>query len=257
MTEESSIEIEFYKQQLDEARLNLSKDSLNDELKELVRHLELTIAGLEASTGLPDVVSEEKSAVSIVGKTCEVYFDGKWFNSEIISLRNEENGIVKVIVKLMGVNQTREYDLKDIRLLPDAEFGQFPIGKSVQAIWADDGLWYPATISDADIESGVFLVRFDGFEAEATTVKPDRVREPVIFPRGEKSKEVKTYTTPAGYIIPEKLRIDKNRDSDETIAEKKRKAHQLKSHQRSDKISEEATAGKQKWQQFKQKIARH
>jgi hypothetical protein len=256
MTNDKAIEIEFHSEQLKEARRKAIEDPENSELCDLVRHLEASLTELESSDHSPRGVTEEAEALTVVGRTCEAFFDGKWFNAEILLLRVDEKGIARAIVKLMGTEQAREYDLKDLRLLPSASVDSFPEGKRVQAIWVEDGLWYNATITGLSSTKQEFLLAFDGFEGEPSPVKLDQIREPIIVPKQEKSKDVKTYTTPGGYVIPEKLRIDKKKDSEEVIADKKRKAHHLKSQQRTEMHNEKATAGKQKWQQFQQKIVR-
>lgn len=256
MSDENAIEVEFYTQQLDDAKNKLLVDKENSELKDLVIHLETTIENLVRTKNSKESVTQQAEEVTVVGRTCEAFFDGKWFNAEVLALRTDDKGITRAIVKLMGTDQAREYDIKDIKLLPLAAMEAFPVGKRVQAIWLDDGLWYNATVSNFSATGDEVIVSFDGFEGDASTVKLDQIREPVVAPRQEKVKEVKTYTTPGGYVIPENLRVDKKKDSEEVILDKKRKAHHLKSQQRSERHTAEAAAGKQKWQQFQQKIVR-
>jgi hypothetical protein len=251
----SGVEIDFYKQQLADARLKLRDDPGNSENQDLVRDLESTIEKLEREAPNSNSVVEESPAVSIVGRTCEAFFDGKWYNAEILIIRTDQSGLSRVIVKLMGTEQAREYDLKDIRLLQQRSHRDFPLGRRVQSIWTEDGLWYNGTIAGVGKEGG-FQVTYDGFEGEPVEVKTDMVREPVIVPEEAKAKEVKTYTTPGGYVLPEKLKIDKKRDSEAVIEEKKRKAHHLKSQQRSERHEAEANASKQMWKQFQQKVPR-
>jgi hypothetical protein len=131
----------------------------------------------------------------------------------------------------------------------------FAPGQRVQALWKDDGLWYDATVVLAAPDS-TFMVDFDGFEGQSESVTLDQLREPVLFAPAHKKKEDKTYTTPAGYVIPERLRIDKGKDSEAVIEQKKRKLHQVKSQQRSERQTEEASQSKQKWQDFQKKMGR-
>jgi hypothetical protein len=192
---------------------------------------------------------------SVVGRTGEAFFDNKWFNAEIVSTRMDDANTEKVIVRLIGTSQGREYNRGDVKLLQKAETEGFPVGKRVQAIWRDDGLWYNGLVDSHD-ESGNFMISFDGFEGKPELVLADQVREPIVVKTIPSEREVKTYTTPAGYVIPEKLKIDRTKDSEAAIAEKKRKIHHLKSHQRSEKHTEELTSTKNTWQQFQQKVAR-
>jgi hypothetical protein len=140
-------------------------------------------------------------------------------------------------------------------VLPKASASLFPVSKRVQAVWREDGLWYNGTVHE-HLPDGDFAIAFDGFEGEPEIVHADQVREPVVFKHVPIKREAKTYTTPAGYVIPEKLKIDRARDSEAAIEEKKRKIHHLKSQQRSEKHNEDLNASKNKWQQFQQKVSR-
>lgn len=255
MPSEIDIQLEFYSEQLDDARIQLAKDPENPDQIQLIADLEATVKNLARPDTMESLTIEEVSEKTIEGRTCEVFYEGKWYNAEILVLRIDDKNVHKVIVKLVGTENAREYDLKDIKLLPEMPEGFLTAGSRVQAIWKEDGLWYNGTITGLSPEKHC-LVEFDGFEGKAEVVKRDQVREPMIASAEVKVKEIKTYMTPGGYVIPEKLKVDKSKDSDAVIADKKRKAHHLKSQQRSEKLSEEAHQSKQKWQQFQQKHIR-
>ena len=201
---------------------------------------------------------EDEKPVSLIGRTCEVYCDNKWFNAVTVSVRKDAHNDDKVVVRILGTENAREYGLVDIKLLPIAPRGEFPVGTKVQAIWKDDGLWYNASVNGFT-DNAEFVVAFDGFDTEPEVVNADQVRKPIIVdhrPKPRVPKPEKTYVTPAGYVIPEKLKIDPTRDSEAVIAEKKRKIHLVKSQQRTEKHTEDVTTSKNSWQQFQQKIAR-
>lgn len=252
MPSDIDIQLEFYSEQLDFARAQLAKEPGNPDQIKLIADLEATVKNLARADPMESHIFEEVSEQTIEGRTCEVFYDEKWFNAEILVLRIDDKNVHKVIVKLIGTENAREYDLKDIKLLPEMPDGSIKAGSRVQAIWKEDGLWYNGTITGLNPEKEC-LVEFDGFEGKAEVVKRDQVREPIIVSADVKVKETKTYMTPGGYVIPEKLKIDKSKDSEAVMADKKRKAHHLKSQQRSEKLSEEAHQSKQKWQQFQQK----
>jgi hypothetical protein len=194
---------------------------------------------------------------SLIGRTCEVHKEGKWYNAEVISSRKHPTGTTKVIVQVMGTNEGREYGVDDIKLLPKANPEHFTVGMKVQAIWKDDGLWYNAKIEALPNGDDLYRVLYDGFDGEPETVKADQIREPIIPTRPATQvadKEVKTYVTPAGYIIPEKLKINPSKDSEKVMEDKKRKIHHIKSQQRQERHSEELNASKSKWQQFQSKL---
>jgi len=182
----------------------------------------------------------------------------------VLKTRVDEQGHEKIIVKLLGTEQAREYDVKDVKFLDQMKKENYPTGTRVQAIWVDDGLWYDAQIVDApegkSAQDGFFVV-FDGFDDGIPNhVQSDQVRAPIKVSRPQKAKtndseeEKKTYVTPAGYVIPENLKIDRSKDSEKVIEDKKRKIHQLKSQQRQEKYTEEITHNKSQWQQFQQRM---
>ena len=256
----SSDDVQYYREQLKESEELLAKDPDNKELKMLVESLSATVDKMESSHD-----SAPKKSGNL-GRTCEVYCEGKWYNSVVLKTRIDEHGSEKVIVKLLGTEQAREYDVKDVKFLPRANHEDFPIGHRIQAIWVDDGLWYNAKIVEPPSEGGkvsddAFHVTYDGFEDGGVPylVQSDQIREPVKFqkpqkPSGDSEEDKKTYVTPAGYVIPENLKIDRAKDSEKVIEDKKRKIHQIKSQQRQEKYTEEISHNKSQWQHFQQRM---
>jgi hypothetical protein len=248
----SSKDLEYYKEQLQESSELLAKDPGNKDLEALVESLAEMVRKNEA-----------EDDPGFVGKTCEVYCEDKWYNAVVVSTRIDESMNEKIIVKLMGTEQAREYDVKDVKFLAKAAKDDFPIDTRVQAIWNEDGLWYNGKIvaaPDAEAFQDGFHVVYDGFDDGIPyLVKSDQVRKPIKVPRPQKSDaakadDQKSYVTPAGYVIPENLKIDPSKDSEKIIEDKKRKIHHLKSQQRQDKYTEEITHNKSQWQQFQQKM---
>lgn len=202
----------------------------------------------EAASELPS----RPESLSLVGRTCEVFYEEKWFNAEVISVRVDED-IAKASVKLIGKEQAREYPVSDIKLLTISPSKEFPPGSKVQAIWKEDGLWYNAKVSDNKKE-GSFSVIFDGFDDKPEVIGADQIRAPIFHQKPKPvPHEEKTYVTPAGYKIPEKLKIDPTKDSEKVIAEKKRKIHHIKSQQRTENYSEQVTSNTSMWQKFQKK----
>ncbi len=197
-------------------------------------------------------IKDSTESLSLEARTCEVFFEEKWYNAEVISVRVDE-GVAKAAVKFIGKDQAREYPVSDIKILPMIVAKEFPAGAKVQAIWKEDGLWYNAKVTD-NKEEGYLTVLFDGFDDIPEKVRSDQVRGPIFLQRPKPiPAEVKTYVTPAGYKIPEKLKIDPTKDSERTIADKKRKIHHIKSQQRSEHYSEQVTSNQNMWQKFQKK----
>ncbi len=248
----SSKDLEYYKEQLRESTELLAKDPTNKDLEALV-------------DSLADIVRkyELDDDPGNIGRTCEVYCESKWYNALVLSSRLEGSNTEKIIVKLMGTEQAREYDIKDVKFLAKANNDDFPVDTRIQVIWGADGLWYNGKIvesPEAKTPKDCFYVVYDGFDDGIPyLVKSDQVRKPIKIQRtpktdAEKEEEQKSYVTPAGYVIPENLKIDPSKDTEKIIEDKKRKIHQIKSQQRRDKYTEEITHNKSQWQQFQQRM---
>ncbi|KAF4748154.1 Survival of motor neuron--splicing factor 30 [Perkinsus olseni] len=88
----------------------------------------------------------------LVGRTCEVFYENKWFNAEITGVRIDELGTERCAVRFIGFDQRREYKVQDVALLKPPRPQEAPVGSVVQAIWAQDGLWYQCTILEHTVK---------------------------------------------------------------------------------------------------------
>eukprot|EP00440_Ansanella_granifera_P029491 gb/GFBE01032032.1/.p1 GENE.gb/GFBE01032032.1/~~gb/GFBE01032032.1/.p1 ORF type:complete len:336 (+),score=108.18 gb/GFBE01032032.1/:1-1008(+) len=183
---------------------------------------------------------------ALVGRTCEAFFEQKWYNGEIKSVRRDERGQERCMVEFIGFSNQREFKVTDVRLLRPPHPAQCQPGTRCQAIFPEDGLWYDCVITE-QTEKG-YKITFVDYGAKSE-VKFDQIRLQSSGKVGQQKRTVKEITTPAGYKIPESMAIQKT-DTEEVIEAKKRKITAIKKQQRADKLEEEHTKQQSSWQKF-------
>ncbi|CAK0788201.1 unnamed protein product [Prorocentrum cordatum] len=183
---------------------------------------------------------------ALVGRTCEAFFEQKWYNAEVRSVRRDDRGIERCTVDFIGQSQSREYKVTDIKMLRPPHPAQCQPGTRCQAVFPEDGLWYDCMITE-QTEKG-YKVSFTEYSGKAE-VKFDQIRLHSSGKVGEKKRQIKEVSTPAGYKIPESMVIQKT-DTTEVVEAKKRKIQAIKKQQRTDRQDEEAQKKQSNWQKF-------
>eukprot|EP00916_Digyalum_oweni_P014836 GHVL01024272.1.p1 GENE.GHVL01024272.1~~GHVL01024272.1.p1 ORF type:complete len:340 (+),score=74.37 GHVL01024272.1:65-1084(+) len=209
--------------------------------------------------GALHVVPASTEAQALVGRTCEALYDGKWYNSIILSVRKSSQGVDKCLVEYIGCNGFRqEFRIQDVSLLQPPHPAQCHPGTTVQAVWHEDGLWYDALIEE-QTEEGYrinYLIQSGG----ALDVKFDQVRlkksaaGPSSNAQQAGKRKIAEIVTPAGWRIPENLTI-KATDSEQSRKIKKNKIRAIKSKQRQEAIDQAAEEKKSGWQKFQKKTS--
>jgi len=247
---------EALEQQSDEASLVKLKNDLTEVIvltEDLVKYQ----AAAPAPAEEPVVVETSSSAGSrpqqksvhtaLIGRTCEAFFEQKWYNGEIKSVRRDDRGVERVVVDFVGFTQQREYKVTDVKMLRPPHPAQCHPGTRCQAIFPEDGLWYECVITE-QTEKG-YRVTFTDYGTKIE-VRFDQIRLAGSGGKvAEKKRSIKEVVTPAGYKIPESLVIQKT-DTDDVIDTKKRKIQAIKKQQRTDKIEEDSMKQQTSWQKF-------
>jgi hypothetical protein len=245
---------EALEQQPDEPSLQKLKNDLTEVIvltEDLVKYQAAAPAGDEpgeATTqpSAPTKPDRSKSVhTALVGRTCEAFFDQKWFNGEIMSVRRDDRGIERCTVDFIGIPNQREYKITDVKMLRPPHPAQCQPGTNCQGVFKEDGLWYDCVITE-QTEKG-YRVTFTEYGTKSE-VKFDQVRLGG-HKSAEKKRTIKEVATPAGYKIPESLAIQKT-DTEEVKETKKRKIMAIKKTQRADKIEEDAMKKQAGWQKF-------
>jgi hypothetical protein len=246
---------EALEQQPDEPSLQKLKNDLTEVIvltEDLVKYQaaapEETAAGQATTQPAPKESGREKSKsvhTALIGRTCEAFFEQKWYNGTIKYVRRDDRGIERCMLDFIGFNQSREYKITDVKMLRPPHPAQCQPGTNCQGIFAEDGLWYDCVITE-QTEKG-YKVTFTEYGSK-NEVKFDQIRLGGSKSAAQK-RTIKEVTTPAGYKVPESLTIAKT-DTDEIKETKKRKIQAIKKQQRTDKIDEDHMKKQTSWQKF-------
>eukprot|EP00747_Dinoflagellata_sp_TGD_P164793 gnl/TRDRNA2_/TRDRNA2_185209_c0_seq1.p1 gnl/TRDRNA2_/TRDRNA2_185209_c0~~gnl/TRDRNA2_/TRDRNA2_185209_c0_seq1.p1 ORF type:complete len:353 (-),score=80.17 gnl/TRDRNA2_/TRDRNA2_185209_c0_seq1:261-1247(-) len=246
---------EALEQQPDEPSLVKLRNDLTEVIvltEDLVKYQAAAPTGPEdeggrASAAPVDTVKKQNKSVhvALVGRTCEAFFEQKWYNAEIASVRRDDRGVERCTVSFIGFDNSREYKITDVRMLRPPHPAQCQPGTRCQGIFAEDGLWYDCIVSE-QTEKG-YRITFTEYGQKAE-VKFDQVR---LGSKGggAQKRTIKEVTTPAGYKVPESLQILKT-DTDEQKELKKKKIHAIKGAQRTDKLDADEMKKQSSWQKF-------
>lgn len=184
---------------------------------------------------------------ALVGRTCEAFYEQKWYNAEIKSVRRDERGIERCTCDFIGFSQQREYKVTDVKMLRPPHPAQCQPGTKCQSVFPEDGLWYDCVITEQT--GNGYRVSWTEYGSKGE-VKFDQIRLSGTSGKvAEKKRNIKEVATPAGYKIPESLVIQKT-DTEEIIETKKRKIMAIKKQQRADKQEEGAMKQQGSWQKF-------
>jgi len=211
-------------------------------------------SGPAPGAGTPVTASSSKPQsksvhTALIGRTCEAFHDQKWYNAEITAVRRDDRGIERCTCKFIGMTNSREYKITDVKMLRPPHPAQCHPGTKCQAVFPEDGLWYDCVITE-QTEKG-YKINFTDYGSKAE-VKFDqiRIRSASTTSKVEsKKRSVKEVVTPAGYKLPESLTIAKT-DTEEVIDTKKRKIQAIKKSQRTDRLDEDAQKAQSSWQKF-------
>jgi len=209
-------------------------------------------AGPAAGIGTPAAASSSKPHktsvhTALIGRTCEAFYEQKWYNAEIKAVRRDERGVERCTVSFVGIQNQREYKVTDVKMLRPPHPAQCQPGTRCQAIFPEDGLWYDCLITE-QTEKG-YKINFVEYGTKVE-IKFDQVRLSSSSGKvAEKKRTIKEVATPAGYKIPESLVVQKT-DTEEVIETKKRKIQAIKKGQRQDRLDEDASKQQSSWLKF-------
>lgn len=235
---------------------------LREDLQEVIMYTEDLVryknAAATAAMTEDKTQKKQKSAhAALVDRTCEVFYENKWYNAKMMSVRRDEKGVERCSVKLIGIQLSREYKISEVRLLKPPPPVQCQVGAEVQAIFSEDGLWYDATIVE-QTETG-YKVEFKEY-GEKEDLRFDMVRLKQVEKKAKnelleaKQKNIKIVETPGGWKLPETLIVQPT-DTDKQRELKRRKIHQLKSEQRKEREDIQMAQRQNSWMKFKNKAS--
>lgn len=215
-----------YREHLAAVEEALAGGSENEELSRIRADLQEVIS---VFTDLHSIRTAEAQAVaasekaSLVGRSVQLKLSGVAVVGEVEAV---VDGVLHVTVP--GETQARRVPEAEADVLHSS--GSWSPGTHCEAVYADDGMWYPAEVVGLG-DDDMVRVLFTEYDEEAL-VRSDRVRMPARRPA---KIEVKEIITPGGYRIPENLQI-KPQDSEKRKQIKKRRINELKKAQRQEQV---------------------
>ena len=175
--------------------------------------------------------------------------DGKERVGRVIK---DEDGLIRVV--FLGINVVKDFTNDQVKYLTSLPSGVFP-GAKLEGVYEQDGLWYNCIVVKRLPENRA-IIKFDGYKDEVE-IRLSWLRPRPAASNARQSTEPaeKEYVTPAGYRIPEKLKIDE-KDPEKLKAAKKRKIEELKKEQRHGRQEDEAESRKKSWLDFKKSVGK-
>eukprot|EP00920_Eleutheroschizon_duboscqi_P016593 GHVT01039360.1.p1 GENE.GHVT01039360.1~~GHVT01039360.1.p1 ORF type:complete len:384 (+),score=113.73 GHVT01039360.1:331-1482(+) len=188
------------------------------------------------------------AAPALIGRTCQLPFQGKPHYAEILQVKQDAQG-ERAVVRFIGWGATEEVSLAQLSLLQPPPPAMCVPGTAARALFSQDGLWYDCVI-DEQTEVG-YRVSYVGY-ASTEEVKFDQVRLKAQGAREAPRKKLKEVITPGGYRIPENLQV-KTTDNEATRSTKRRKAKLIKQQQKQEMEDKAAKNQAVSWRRFNQK----
>jgi len=231
----------------DDALLNLKAD-----LQEVVTLTEDLVKYQEPEESKPTEAQASSSVhQAVVGRTCEVLYENKWFNGEIMSVRKDARAVDRCFVRIFAYKTQKEYKISEIKLLKPPHPAQCQPGTKLQAIFSEDGLWYDCVITE-QTEKGYQVTFLEYSNKEEVGFDRVRLQGSGNKIQSEKKKNIKEIITPGGYKIPDNLMAHPG-DTDEIRERKQRKIRAIKNKQRDEMQSKEHEVRAGGWQKFVKK----
>ncbi|KAH0472118.1 MAG: uncharacterized protein KVP18_003065 [Porospora cf. gigantea A] len=183
---------------------------------------------LRFKTGVQSPPAELRD--ELLNRSVQLHIDGDVVVGRVVDSKVVDDlGVLCVLFPCEDV--PRELSRARANVLPMQSLSDFPLKSSCEAVFDDDGLWYPATVIRY-VGGTEICVSFADWHEDGV-VSLDRIR----VPRKSKITEVKEIITPGGYRLPESLQI-KSSDSQKVKDVKKRRGNEIKKQQRKDRVEQ-------------------
>eukprot|EP01067_Filipodium_phascolosomae_P001617 Filipodium_phascolosomae@DN2052_c0_g1_i1.p1 len=104
-----------------------------------------------------ELIPASAATQTLVGRTCDAPYNGKWCTAVIRMVRTASTGHEKCVVQYVGYNSKYEFRLSEVNVLKPPHPAQCQPGTIVQAIWPEDGEWYDARVEE-QTEAGYRVV---------------------------------------------------------------------------------------------------
>ncbi|KAH0471892.1 MAG: hypothetical protein KVP17_001464 [Porospora cf. gigantea B] len=175
----------------------------------------------------------------LLNRSVQLHIDGDAVVGRVVGSKVVDDlGVLCVLFP--GEEEPRDLSRARSNVLPMQNLSDLPLKSACEAVYDDDGLWYPATVIRYAGATEVHVSFMDWHEDGVVSL--DRVR----VPRKSKIAEVKEIITPGGYRLPESLQI-KSSDSQKVKDVKKRRGNEIKKQQRKERVEQTYKEKQSNW----------
>lgn len=192
-------------------------------------------------------LSTEALNLDATGKICAALFeeDHRWYAARILSV-DEKAQTAEVL--WLGFKGKIVLPAKYVKLQETPEPNELPSGTYCEAIYTEDGRWYPCTI-DRVVEEG-YLIKFKKYVTQRVV--------PIDYIRTKKDgKQIKRpFEEMSTFKTPEHLKV-RPTDTPEQKRQKKRKIKLIKQHIKTKSADKDAKDRQNVWQHFNSTAAKH
>jgi len=216
------------------------------ELLKLKSDLEQIVA-LTHDLAQGDTIPDEPAAVAddskwqVEDRCMALWEDGKYYAATIKEIRDDDYHVNFLDYRSKAV--APESSLKPYQ---PAATDQLETGALIRAISDEDGMFYDAVVVDKASASGFYIIRFPRFGRGTHEVSSYNI----MMRSGKKVNP--NEPLPEKPVIPESLWA-KPTDTEETLAQKKRRIKRIKQQHKKRKLEEEGQRKQNSWQSFQKK----
>lgn len=251
MAEESNIEeltskLAEYVEQLSQIDELLKENPNDPELLKLKTDLEQIVALTHDLSQVPvETAVATEEAKWQVDDRCMAQWDGdaRFYAATIMEIDGDDQ------YKISFLDYKQRITVTESAMKPYAPLSidQLEKGALVRALFEEEELFYDGVVVEQSTASGFWLVRFPRFGRQVYEVSSYN-----IMPRVAKKAHNPDEPLPDKPVIPESLWA-KPTDSEETLAQKKRKIKRIKQTHKKRKVEEAGQAKQSGWQNFQKK----
>jgi len=202
---------------------------------------------VEETEGVLLQLSTEPLDLDANGKICAALFeeDNRWYAARILSV-DEKAQTAEIL--WLGFKEKATLPAKYIKLQRTPEPNELPSGTYCEAIYIEDGRWYPCTI-DRVVEDG-YQIKFKKYSTQRVVS--------IEYIRTEKDGKVikRPFEEMSTFKTPEHLKVRPS-DTPEQKKQKKRKIKLIKQHIKTKSVDKDAKERQGVWQQFNSTAAKH
>ncbi|EGR28814.1 nucleic acid binding, putative [Ichthyophthirius multifiliis] len=231
------IQIESNEEQLEELR------GMKNDLEDAIQAQEQKIKKEQNNDYL--IFNTEAVQKEHIGRLCKVFYEKelKWYHGVVTSV-NSDDQIINV--QIIGYRDNIQIDSVYVKLKPKPDPELFQPGFACEAIYSDDGKYYPCIIEKIT-EDGRYVVKFKKYnnkeELSLYMLRESRKNQ-------QDHRKKRTFDDLTEFKVPDNLKYLPN-ESEQTRLMKKKKVKALKQQFKQAQLEKSSMEKQEKWKDFK------